>query len=84
MSKRDKTRLVLLVCGGILFLGLMAFSLFWARYPVDGADKGETYITERSLTHGIERDRSGRLAAVTAPGGEKKAAGSDQAEPCPT
>jgi hypothetical protein len=78
-------RPALIVLGIILFAGLVLVSLLGVRYPGGGAERGEPYITERSLTHSVVRDPNGTLAEPSGSGGgETEGGGKKPAEPCPT
>jgi hypothetical protein len=54
-------RFFLILIGVILFVGLIAYSTANIRYPVDGKQKTEYFVTERSLTHRVERGKDGKL-----------------------
>ncbi len=47
-----------------MFLGMIAVSLVFLRYPVKGLPKTELFVTKQSLTHAIVRAKDGKLTVV--------------------
>jgi len=88
MKNRGRFRLLFVVLGGLLCAGLVAFSALGVRYSVQGAEKSELFIIERSLTHSIERGPDGRLTMPSVSrdgsGTVEGKPGKQQPKPCPT
>lgn len=76
-NKGSISRVLLIIICLILFVGLIVYSVEKVRYPVDGKPTSEVIVTERSLTHSIERNKDGSFKT---PG----AKGSGKGKACPT
>lgn len=84
VEKRSKPsqvpRILLIIVGVLIFVGLITYSVLEVRHPVDGTAKTEFFVTERSLTHSVERAPDGELATPAGTGDEKPG----QGKACPT
>ena len=87
MEKKNVLRFLFLFVAVILFAGLVIFSLFRVKYPVEGTDKNEFEVIDLTTTDSIRRGQDGdflseRVSTDTGISGEDEPV--TKPEPCPT